>query len=145
MPRRERCEAKSTVERIEAKDSVLNKRGILFDPTLWPSPSERVLELIGYEVGRMKVILHANPIDCARDRGRSNNVHKPHHAKMSEDSKKKATGSRCNQTKDSLIGNSTVDKQSNRLIQPEIGSDYADCGNGKSNAPNPQRRIKLLL
>jgi len=64
---------------------------------------------------------------------------------MSDDSKKKNDRKPLQPNEDSLIGNGTVDKQSNRLIQPEIGSDYADCGNGKSNAPNPQRRIKLLL
>jgi hypothetical protein len=40
------------MERIEAKNTILNERSIIFDPSIRPSASKRVLELISYEIGR---------------------------------------------------------------------------------------------
>jgi hypothetical protein len=67
----------------------------------------------------MKLILHANPQqqECDRQPLQPN--------------------------ENSLIGNATVDKQSNRLIQPESRSYYAGCRDNEPNAPIPQGQIKL--
>jgi hypothetical protein len=37
-----------------------------------------------------------------------------------------------------------MNKKSNSLIKPEVGSNYAGCGDSKPNAPIPQGQIKLL-
>jgi len=54
---------------------------------------------------------------------------------MSDDNRKNVTGSRCSQ---SLVANISMNKEGNRLIQPEIENYYSGCGDSERNAPIPE-------
>jgi hypothetical protein len=99
MPRWKRSEAGPAVEWIETKNTVLNERRIIFDPSIRPSASKRVLELVIYEIGRDETYAACQSNRLKAREWAVYQCPQPHQASTINDSKRNTTGSRSSQTK----------------------------------------------